>query len=199
MVQSAASLHSQGRPPPAAMLWTAGAVESEFKADKAGAIQEWKHHSWTIAEKKLLSRQRVLTLPAFELWEGGTFRLIVKACPHNVKGGFQGSGGLGQVELKFCGRPEFAGSDHWSVAVGKNKELPLEGLDHYFATRPQSILQQELNLLSAVNNGSLLLHLETRSSDLHQVGQHGGCNIACQFPPALRTRQSSGTKNKQSV
>jgi len=66
------------------------------------------------------------------------------------------------VELKFEGGTEFAGRVHWRVAVGQNKELPLEGLDHDFATWPQSSLQQEWNFPSAVTRGSLLLRLEAR-------------------------------------
>jgi len=117
---------------------------------------------WTIPEKKLSIKDRAFNSPDFEIWEGGTFRLTLRSCSDNVKGGLHGSRGVGRVELKFEGGTEFAGKVHWRVAVGQNKELPFEGLDHDFATRPQSVLQQEKNFLGAVTRGSLLLHLEAR-------------------------------------
>jgi len=121
---------------------------------------------WTIPEEKLLSTNKAILSPGFELWEGGTFKLILR-CPHNVKKGFRGSRGAGMVELKFCGGAEFAGKVHWRVAAGQNQELPFQGLDHDFTTHSQSTLQQEWNLLSAVNKGSLFLHLEARIGGTH--------------------------------
>jgi len=82
-----------------------------------------------------------------------------------VKGGFQGSKGVGLVGLKFGGGTERAGKVHYRVAAGQNKELPFQGLDHDFVTRPQSTMQQEWNFLSAVNQGSLLVHFEARMEE----------------------------------
>jgi len=126
---------------------------------------------WTIPEKKLSIKDKSFTSPDFAIWEGGSFKLVLRAYPDNVKGGFHGSRGVGRMELKFCAGTEFAGKIHWRVAVGQNKELPSEGLDHDFTTRPQSILQQEWNFLSAVSRGSLLLHLEARMETSH------GCRL----------------------
>jgi len=120
---------------------------------------------WTIPEKQLSKTNKTLISEDFEIWERGTFKLILRACPHNMKGGFHESKGVGMVELKFCGGTEFAGKIHWRVAAGQNQELPFQGLDHDFATRPTSTLQQEWNLLSAVNQGSLLLHFEARMQE----------------------------------
>jgi len=120
---------------------------------------------WTIPEKQLSKTNKTLISEDFEIWERGTFKLILRACPHNMKGGFHESKGVGMVELKFCGGTEFAGKIHWRVAAGQNQELPFQGLDHDFATRSQSTLQQEWNLLSAVNQGSLLLHFEARMQE----------------------------------
>jgi len=69
------------------------------------------------------------------------------------------------VELKFCGRPEFAGKVHYRVAGGQNKEWLFQDLHHDFAMQLWSTSQQECNLLSAVNDGSLLLHLEARMDE----------------------------------
>merc|ERR1719410_1338422 len=114
---------------------------------------------WTIAEKKLRSKTKSVTSPDLKLWPGGTFTLTLRSsCPHNMKGGFQASRGVGRVELKFCGETEFTWKVHFRVAVGQNTEF--QGLDHDFGTRPQSTLQQEWNFRNAVNKGSLLLLLE---------------------------------------
>jgi len=118
--------------------------------------------AWTIDQRKLFRKDQAVTSPRFEIWEGGTFILILRSSPHKVKGGFHGSRGVGRVELKFCGGIEFAGKVHYRVAAGKKKELPFQSLDHDFITRPHSILQQEWNFLSVVNKGSLLVHLEAR-------------------------------------
>jgi len=123
---------------------------------------------WTIPEKKLSIKDKAFTSPDFEIWEGGTFKLSLRSCPDNVKGGLHGARGVGRVELKFEGGTEFTGKVRWRVSVGQNKELPLEGLDHNFATRPQSILQQEWNFLIAVTRGSLLLHLEASMEERHE-------------------------------
>jgi len=117
---------------------------------------------WKVSEQKLLSRNKALNSPDFELWEGGIFKLILRSFPYDVKGGFRGSKGVGRVELKFCGGTELAGKVHCRVAAGENKELPFQGLDHDFAERPQSTLQQEWDFLSVVKQKSFILHLEAR-------------------------------------
>jgi len=123
--------------------------------------------AWKVAEKKLLNKEKTHTSPPFEIWEGGTFILILRSCPHNLKGGFQGSKGVGKVELKFCGGTEFARKIHWRVAAGQNQELSFQGLNHDFSACPTSTWQQEWNFLSLVTKGSLLLHLETRMEEKH--------------------------------
>merc|ERR1719461_229175 len=85
--------------------------------------------TWTISEKKLQNNNKSFTSPDFDLWQGGTFKLVLRSSgPHNMKGGFQACNGVGRVELKFCGVTEFAGNVHFRVAVGQNKEF--QGLDH---------------------------------------------------------------------
>jgi len=114
---------------------------------------------WTITEKKIRNNSKSITSPHVNLWQGGTFKLILRSSvPHNMKGGFQACNGVGRVEIKFCGETEFARKVHFRVAVGQNKEF--QGLNHDFGTRPQCTLQQEWNFRNAVNKGSLLLHLE---------------------------------------
>jgi len=120
---------------------------------------------WTIPEKKLSENYKTLISDDFEIWERGTFKLMLRACLHNMKGGFRESKGVGMVELKFCGGTEFAGKVHWRVAAGQNQEIPFQGLDQDFATRSQSSLQQEWNFFSVVNQGSLLLYFEARMQE----------------------------------
>jgi len=120
---------------------------------------------WRIPEKMPLKTNKTIDSPDFGLWEGGTFKLVLRACPDNVKGGFHGSGGVGVAGLKFCGGTELARKVHYRVAAGQNKELSFQGLDHDFATRPQSTLQQERNFLSVVNQGSLRMHFEARMEE----------------------------------
>jgi len=126
--------------------------------------------TWTVAANQLRTKNKAFTSPAFELWQGGAFVPILSSYPHNMKGGFQASKGVGRVELKFCGETEFARKIHYQVAIGRNKEF--HGLDHDFGTRPQSTLQHEWNFLNAINKGSFPLHLEARmESDQHECCQ----------------------------
>jgi len=78
---------------------------------------------WTVAANQLRTKNKAFTSPAFELWQGGAFVLILSSYPHNMKGGFQASKGVGRVELKFCGETEFARKVHYQVAIGRNKEF----------------------------------------------------------------------------
>jgi len=116
--------------------------------------------TWTIDAKKLSGKKSYLSSHDFEFCQGQRFLLIVRACPLNMKGGFQASRGVGRVELKFNDGAVSSGKVHYRVAVGQNKQLPFQGLDHDFDAQPLSILQHKWDFLSTANKGLVLLHLE---------------------------------------
>jgi len=124
----------------------------------------WQQHSWKIDENKISNKQREHSLPTFDLWEGGTFRLILRADTPN--GGFQASNGVGRVELKFIGGTEFNGKVHYRVAVGQDNDSHFQDLEHNFAMRAHSTMPQEWNFKIAAKKKSLVVRLEARLEKL---------------------------------
>lgn len=118
---------------------------------------------WKVPEKKFNGRDMSLASPEFEL-DGWLFKLILKPFPANVRGGFNGSKGIGKVELKYCGGMELGdrAKVHFRVAAGLKHELSSEDRDHDFAGQPLAILPQEWNFLNVKDSGSVAMHIEVR-------------------------------------
>jgi hypothetical protein len=118
---------------------------------------------WKVPEKRFHGRDMSLASPEFEL-DGWLFKMILKPFPANNRGGFNGSKGIGKVELKYCGGMELGdrANVYFRVRAGLNHELSSGDCEHDFAEQPLSILPQEWNFLSVKDSGSVAMHIEAR-------------------------------------